>query len=180
MRSFLTSPLIVIAGPKSSGKSERLIGYLEREVFAHRNRLAFKSANDKRTFQCVASQNQKQIPAIEVVNAIDILPHLSAGVACVGIDDAHFFEMDLVSVVCQLIASGKQVIVTGWDLDERAQPIEVMSHLLAFANLVEKQTAVCHVCHAHDATRTQRTVDKIDHDKIEHEPRCLRCFVSPP
>ena len=64
----------------------------------------------------------------------------------IGIDEAQFFDKDIVKVCQTLADAGKRVIVAGLDQDFRAVPFEPIPQLLAIAEYVTKTLAICVVC----------------------------------
>ena len=76
----------------------------------------------------------------------------------VGIDEAQFFDMEVIGVAKALAERGLRVLVAGLDLDFRGEPFGPMPHLLAEAEHVDKLHAICMVCGG-DASRTQRLID---------------------
>jgi len=187
MHSFapmLAPELTIITGPMCSGKSEELIRFMRRGEHAHLEMLVVKPVQDTRTGQerAIQSRGGSSLQAVEVVSAEEILAHVTDGHRWIGIDEAQFFDLDLVRVVKRLLRMGKRVIVAGLDLDYREEPFEVVAQLMALAQHVQKLTAVCSKCRAQHATRSQR----LSHDTSrfavgdkEYEPRCLMCFEPP-
>ena len=76
----------------------------------------------------------------------------------VGIDEAQFFDDEIVDVALELADDGARVIAAGLDQDFRRLPFGPMPELLAHAEFVDKLQAVCHRCGG-GATTTQRLVD---------------------
>jgi thymidine kinase len=88
----------------------------------------------------------------------EIIDNLESDVTVVGIDEAQFFDNDIVNVANQLADRGLRVIVTGLDTDFRGEPFGCMPVMIAKADKVDKLSAICMVC-GEDATRTQRLVN---------------------
>ncbi|OGL77214.1 hypothetical protein A3E97_05345 [Candidatus Uhrbacteria bacterium RIFCSPHIGHO2_12_FULL_47_12] len=184
MRSMLAPELIVITGPMCSGKTEELIRYMRQGEHAKLNMLVVKPSVDTRDGQALAikSRNGHNLVAIDVPNAQAILEHVTPEHLWIGVDEAHFFDIELVAVVMQLVRMGKRVIVSGLDLDYREKPFEVLAQLMALAQEVQKLTAVCSKCRVRHASRSQRLTDDTSRIAVgdkEYEPRCLQCFVPP-
>ncbi len=76
----------------------------------------------------------------------------------VGIDEAQFFDRDILEVVQGLADSGLRAIVAGLDTDFRGEPFGPMPDLMALAEVVDKLHAICMVC-GELASRTQRLID---------------------
>lgn len=150
----------VIVGGMFSGKTEELIRRLRRSEFARQRIQVFKPTIDVRyKVEEVTSHNQNSIQSIPVKSSEEIWDHLKDDTQVVGIDEGQFFDSNLVSVVQDLADRGIRVIVAGLDTDWQAKPFEPMPTLMAMAENVTKQHAVCVVCGAL-ASRTQRTGDR--------------------
>ena len=82
-----------------------------------------------------------------------------------------------------LVERGLRVIVAGLDQDYRGAPFEPMPQLLAEAEYVTKELAICVVCGA-PAGRSQRIVPAEDRVVVgaadAYEPRCRKCFSPEP
>ena len=76
----------------------------------------------------------------------------------VAIDEAQFFDFEIVQITQQLANKGLRVIVAGLDTDFRSEPFGPMPNLMAKAERVDKLHAICMVC-GEPASRTQRLVD---------------------
>ena len=68
------------------------------------------------------------------------------GFEVVGIDEAQFFEHEIVGAALALADGGARVIAAGLDQDFRRLPFGPMPELLAHAEFVDKLQAVCHRC----------------------------------
>jgi len=152
--------LEVVCGPMFSGKSEELIRRLRRAQIAKLNVLTCKhSLDDRHMIECVVSHDGNKIEAEAVENVEDILKlGTQEKIDVVGIDEAQWFDNQIVSVACRLIDAGKRVIIAGLDLDFRGVPFGSMPILMAVADDVTKLQAICTIC-GKDAHFTQRIVD---------------------
>ncbi|MEM6845237.1 MAG: thymidine kinase [Bacteroidota bacterium] len=135
----------VICGCMFSGKTEELIRRLNRAIIAKQPVRIFKPLLDDRYHQDeVVSHNQNSISSVSVGQAKDILERV--GDCCVvGIDEAQFFDEEIVTVCNELANQGKRVIVAGLDMDYEGKPFGSMPHLLAIAEFVTKTHAICAV-----------------------------------
>jgi thymidine kinase len=177
----------VVVGGMFSGKTEELIRRLRRAQLARQNIQVFKPQIDDRYHaEDVTSHNMNSITAMPVDDAQEILDLVKDNVQVVGIDEGQFFDADLVRV-CQILAErGVRVVVAGLDTDWQAKPFEPMPTLMAIAENVTKQHAVCVVC-GMPASRTQR-VAALDGQVVVgshgiYEARCREHFrpeVVPP
>jgi thymidine kinase len=173
-----------ICGSMFSGKTEELIRRLVRAQIARQKIQAFKPAIDARYAKDhVVSHSGSRIPSVVVDSARGILAHLDPETRVVGIDEAQFLGLDLVSIVEELADSGRRVIVAGLDQDSKGQPFEPMPQIMAVAEVVTKTTAVCVVC-GRLAHRTQRLVR--DDQRVlvgaaeSYEARCRACWTAEP
>lgn len=126
-----------------SGKTEELIRRLRRATIAKQKVEIFKPAYDTRyDDEDVVSHNKTAIRSTPVQFSRDII--LLAGDSdVIGIDEAQFFDNDIVDVCRKLANSGKRVIVAGLDMDANGQPFGPMPYLLAIAEFVTKLHAIC-------------------------------------
>lgn len=181
----------VVVGGMFSGKTEELIRRLRRAKFARQKVQVFKPVIDDRyRLEEVCSHNQNTFPSTPIKTSQDIWLHLQDDTQVVGIDEGQFFDQGLVEVVRTLAERGVRVIIAGLDTDWQANPFEPMPTLMAIAENVTKQHAVCVVCGS-PASRTQRTGNSTEQvtGKIAvgaadmYEARCRQHFkpeVVPP
>jgi thymidine kinase len=90
----------------------------------------------------VTSHDQNQIPSTPVPAAANI-PILADGCDVVGIDEAQFFDDEIVKVCNDLANNGVRVIVAGLDMDFQGNPFGPMPALMATAEYVTKVHAIC-------------------------------------
>lgn len=149
----------VIVGGMYSGKTEELIRRLRRSEFARQKVQVFKPKIDNRYHEeNVTSHNLNSIPSIVIEDAEQIWTHLQDDTQVVGIDEGQFFKENLVEVVQILAERGLRVIISGLDTDWQARPFQPMPTLMAIAENITKQHAVCVVCGS-QASRTQRVAN---------------------
>jgi thymidine kinase len=170
----------VITGSMFSGKSEELIRRLRRAIIARQRVQVFKPAVDDRyTAGQVVSHSRWRLEAERVQKATDSLERLDPRTEVVGIDEAQFFDAELVSACSRIANLGKRVIVAGLDMDFRGEPFGPMPVLMAIAEEVEKVHAICARCGA-PASYTQRLTQAQEQVVVGaadiYEARCRRCF----
>jgi len=170
----------VITGSMFSGKSEELIRRLRRAIIARQRVQVFKPQLDDRfAANQVVSHSRWRLEAERVARAAEILDRLDARTEVVGVDEAQFFDADLVRVCNHLADLGKRVIVAGLDMDFRGVPFGPMPELMAVAEEVEKMHAICARCGA-PAAYTQRLTQAQEQVVVGaadiYEARCRRCF----
>jgi thymidine kinase len=169
----------VITGSMFSGKTEELIRRMRRAEIAKQKIVLFKPSIDERySTDFVVSHDKRVIEAVSVEDAKQI-EILSKQYSVVGIDEAQFFGLELVEVCERLANQGKRVIVSGLDQDFQGKPFEPIPQLLAVAEFITKNLAICMVC-GNPANRNQRmTSDQsrvVIGGKESYEARCRSCF----
>ena len=133
----------VICGSMFSGKTEELIRRLKRAKFAKQKVEIFKPAIDRRYHdEMVVSHDSNEIRSTPVPSASTIRL-LADGCDVVGIDEAQFFDDEIVTVCNDLANRGVRVIVAGLDMDFKGNPFGPMPNLMATAEYVTKVHAVC-------------------------------------
>ena len=133
----------VICGSMFSGKTEELIRRLKRAKFANQKVIIFKPVTDNRYSENkVVSHDANEIFSHSVKKANEILD-LIEDFDVVAIDEAQFFDTEIVDVCNQLANSGIRVIVAGLDMDFKGKPFGPMPNLMAIAEFVTKVHAIC-------------------------------------
>ena len=168
----------VVCGPMFSGKSEELIRRLRRAEIAKLKVAIFKPAIDIRYASGhIVSHSEQRLPSIPVSSSAEILVK-AKDADVVGVDEAQFFDNDLVDVCQQLADDGKRVIVAGLDQDYRGKPFEPIPQLLATAEYITKTLAICIQC-GNPASRTQRLSKDSERVVVGaadiYEARCRFC-----
>lgn len=171
----------VICGSMFSGKTEELIRRLKRAKFARQKVEIFKPALDTRySVQEVVSHDSNHILSTPIESSASILL-LATDVDVVGIDEAQFFDDELVSVCNELARRGTRVIIAGLDMDFRCTPFGPMPALMAIADEVTKVHAICVRC-GNLAYVSHRTVEGDKQvllgEKAEYEPLCRECYYA--
>jgi thymidine kinase len=101
----------------------------------------------------------------------------------VGVDEAQFFDHQIVEVCIKLANAGKRVIVAGLDMDFAGQPFGPMPHLMSVAEYITKVHAICMVCGAvaSYSFRLNNSSEKVMLGQKEtYEARCRKCFFTKP
>lgn len=133
----------VICGSMFSGKTEELIRRMKRAKFAKQKVEIFKPTIDTRySEENVVSHDKNIINSTPVESSGSILL-LSSDIDVVGIDEAQFFDDEIVNVCNELANRGIRVIVAGLDMDYKGRPFGPMPFLMATAEYVTKVHAVC-------------------------------------
>ena len=171
----------VICGSMFSGKTEELIRRLKRARMANLRTEIFKPAIDNRYHPVhVVSHDENTIPSLAVETAESILLP-AAGIDVVGIDEAQFFDQEIVKVCDSLALQGTRVIVAGLDLDYLGQPFGPIPMLLAIADYVTKLHAICVHC-GHIANisyrKTKQPGQVVLGETDVYEARCRVCYLK--
>jgi thymidine kinase len=170
----------VICGSMFSGKSQELIRRLRLATIARQRVQAFNSALDTRYGRNhIISHDQSKVPSQPAKTAKDILTLVRKDTQVVGIDEVHFFGPEVVAVCEELAMAGMRVIAAGLDQDYRGEPFDVTARLMAVAEFVTKNLAICVVCGG-PANRSQRLTHTRKRISVgaadKYEARCRRCF----
>lgn len=169
----------VICGSMFSGKTEELIRRLKRAKFAKQKVEIFKPAVDIRyDEEAVVSHDENTIHSTPVPASANI-PLLINDEEVIGIDEAQFFDMELVGVCNRLADQGIRVIVAGLDMDFQGKPFGPIPALMASAEYVTKVHAICVKCgnlanHSHRIEGGEELV--MLGETNSYEPLCRNCF----
>jgi len=171
----------VICGSMFSGKTEDLIRRLRRAAFAKQSIVLFKPIIDDRyaTEAVVSHQGQSWL-AKRVVSAREILENWQ-GEQIVAIDEAQFFDTDIIPICNELASKGARVIVAGLDMDYKGLPFGPMPPLMAIAEFVTKVHAVCVSCGqlAQFSHRTVAQTEQVLVGAVEkYQPLCRACYLK--
>lgn len=195
-----TSDLTLIVGSMCSGKTEAFIAEASKYLIANPELIGiFKpnlddrvlANNEKDPAMFIASRNGSSIKCTAVVDVAAMKKIvMEKNHAVIAIDEGQFFNKeDLMTFVHEMLALHKKIIISGLDLDFRAETFGAMGDLLALADEVVKLTAICTECGCDTYCITQRMIDgkpahyndpvvMVDNNKIVHyEPRCRSCHI---
>ncbi len=169
----------VICGSMFSGKTEELIRRLKRAKIARQKVEIFKPVIDVRYSETeVVSHDENSIRSTPVNSSSNILL-LTGDVDVVGIDEAQFFDHNLVEVCQQLANQGIRVIVAGLDMDFKGIPFGPIPQLMAISEYVTKVHAICMHCgglaqFSHRKGQEEKQV--LLGEKDNYEPLCRECY----
>lgn len=169
----------VVCGSMFSGKTEELIRRMKRARIARLSTEIFKPAIDVRYSELqVVSHDANAVQSTPVQNSQEILFYAS-NVQVVGIDEAQFFDAEVVAVAQKLATAGVRVVVAGLDMDFLGRPFGPMPALMAIADSVTKLHAICMCCGdvANISYRKpgNETATVLLGEKDVYEPRCRSC-----
>ena len=169
----------VICGSMFSGKTEELIRRLKRAKIAQLKVEIFKPAIDTRYDENnVVSHDSNLIHSTPIDNSQTILL-MANDVDIVGIDEAQFFDDEIMNVCETLAVRGIRVIVAGLDMDYLGKPFGQMPKLLAIADFITKLHAICVVCgnNANNSYRKNPYGSQVLLGELDlYEPRCRKCY----
>ncbi len=170
----------VVCGSMFSGKTQELIRRLRLAMIAKQKVQVFNSSLDVRYGKNhIISHDLSKIASHSAAKSKDILRMVESDTQVVGIDEVQFFDPGIVAVCEVLAGQGRRVIAAGLDQDYRGQPFAVTAKLMAIAEFVSKNLAVCVVC-GNPANRTQRLTHTKKRIEVgagsKYEARCRRCF----
>ena len=169
----------VITGSMFSGKTEELIRRIRRAEIAKMKTILFKPFVDSRySSKHVVSHNKSKLESVMVKSSDEIIKH-SNKMDVIGIDEAQFFDNQIVEV-CKKLADKKiRVIVAGLDTDYKGKPFGCMPELMCESDYLDKLRAICVMC-GNPASYTQRTISNSKQVLIGetdiYEARCRNCF----
>jgi len=162
-----------------SGKTEELIRRLKRAEYAKLKVEIFKPMLDTRySEEEVVSHDENTIRSTPVESSGNILL-LAGNVDVIGIDEAQFFDNNLVDVCNKLANEGIRVVVAGLDMDFQGKPFGPIPALMAEAEYVTKVHAICMQCgnlaqYSHRFAESDKLV--LLGETNEYEPLCRVCY----
>ena len=132
----------VICGSMFSGKTEELIRRIKRAKIANQKIKVFKPIIDSRSKNFIESHDESKLECIEVKSSNEILKKID-NCDVIAIDEAQFFDDQIVSVCNKIANNGIRVIIAGLDMDYLGNPFGPMPNLMAISEYVTKVHAVC-------------------------------------
>ena len=132
----------VICGSMFSGKTEELIRRIKRAKIANQKIKVFKPIIDSRSKNFIESHDESKLECIEVKSSNEILKNID-NCDVIAIDEAQFFDDEIVSVCNKIANNGIRVIIAGLDMDYLGNPFGPMPNLMAISEYVTKVHAVC-------------------------------------
>lgn len=173
----------VICGSMFSGKTEELIRRLKRARIANLKVEIFKPTVDVRYDPVDIVSHDENVIRSTPIDTSQAILLLCEGVDVVGIDEAQFFDEEIVNVCDQLAAKGIRVIVAGLDMDFSGKPFGHIPQLLATADYITKLHAICVICGniaSYSYRKSSEEEQLVLGTKTNYEPRCRRCYHLKP
>lgn len=172
----------VVCGSMYSGKTDELIRRLKRATIAKQKVMTFKPKIDDRYHkENIVSHDKHSFEAIVIDKPEEILLQ-AKNADVVGIDEGQFMGMGLIAVANTLAKAGKRVIIAGLDMDYKGKPFSPIPELMAIAEHVQKEHAICVVC-GNPANFSQRIIPEEQLISVGstgmYEARCRLHFIKP-
>ena len=163
MKHMTRETLTGIIGPMFSRKTTRLV-----EIYDSLNpesTMIFKPDMDNRYgVNTVGTHDGEIRPAIACRTAEEIIAYMGPRTLEVAlIDEAQFFDAELVRVADELVNNGVRVYFTALNQNYLGRPFNFkdsarhIGELIASADTIEARTAICDICNG-PATKTQRLI----------------------
>lgn len=163
---LLTSPiahqgsLTFFTGPMFSGKTLELVRHLQ--IFQEQQipLVCLRPTIDTRTPK-VQSRSGLLTEAVSAEPSdMARVRELVRDALVIGVDEVHMFSPALVPILEEELRLGKIILAAGLDTNFRGEMFETCTALMAIPEtIVQRSRAVCGVCRAYNATRTQRLRD---------------------
>lgn len=154
--------LEVITGSMFSGKSEELIRRLRRAKYAKQKIVVFTHSIDNRYGENgIFSHGNDSLEAFPVstIEQMEEIMQSHLDVEVIGIDEIQFFGEEAVDFCKKYVEKlNKRVIISGLDMNFRAEPYHPVPELMSIADKVDKLNAICTVC-GQKAYASQRLID---------------------
>lgn len=169
--------LTIITGCMFAGKSTKLIQTMKQHG---ENCIVFKPVIDNRfSFNYVVTHNKVSYECTPVRKSNEIL-ELSKNYSVIGIDEAQFFDENIVTICNILANSGKRVYVCGLSTDYLGKPFGHMPQLLAIADEIIK---VYGKCKCGEKTVFNKRLNNNKEQillgaELEYESVCRNCFYE--
>ncbi|MDC0388913.1 thymidine kinase [Flavobacteriaceae bacterium] len=180
-KNFLNGRIEVICGSMFSGKTEELIRRIKKVELSNTSFILFKPKKDSRNSkEKIVSHAKNEINCKLIDESKEILKN-SKGYSVIGIDEAQFFDENLVLVCNTLANNGQRVIVAGLDMDYKGNPFGPMPNLMACAEEVTKVHAVCVDTGELAGFSFRKTINDdlvMIGEKKEYEPLSRKAFIK--
>ncbi|MEM3455388.1 MAG: hypothetical protein QXF07_00595 [Candidatus Micrarchaeia archaeon] len=136
--------LTVFTGPMRSKKTALLIEEIWQSEYMGLKTKAFLHRLS-RSDQIQSRMSLKTYNAIKIENAFEIFKYIELDTQVIAIDEAQFFGNEILTTVKILINGGKDIFVSGLDLNWKGEPFGPMGGLMAMADEVIKSKTVCSI-----------------------------------
>lgn len=169
--------LIVCIGGMYSGKTTKLLYYLDQYKYQNKKIIAFKPKIDNRYSSTeIVSHAGWKIDAKVVETGYDVYDYLrlNPGYDVVGFDEL-FMCNGISDALIYLYTQGKTIIVATLNLSSEFKSFEEVNKILPYATIIDKCYAVCSVCfeQAHYSFCKTEKKEEILIGATNYEARCL-------
>lgn len=177
-------PLTLIVGPIKSGKSLELIARVAPHEFANK-RVLFVQPHRNVRDEGIASRLGIDVTARRTKTLSEVKDDWDV----IGIDEVHMLPIKDAEQINEWLRAGKEVVVSGLDLDYRGKIMPMAKRLLEIKpDTIIYKVSVCEVCHEYNALFTQiiskgkpltRGLPAVvpEDGTYIYEARCRDCFV---
>ncbi len=168
---------IVYTGSMASGKTSRLLSYIDRCKYQKKNVIAFKPAIDTRYNKTsITSHSGWKVDAIVIRTIAELAEHIAQiGKPDVIALDESFMLPGSAQALIWLFKQGITIVVSTLDLDYMGKPFKETEKMMSMATEVVKCSSVCSIC-GEDAYYTHKKVfseQEIEIGGMElYESRC--------
>lgn len=177
----------VIAGEMFSGKSTELSRLIERALIAGLPVQVFVPSFAHRGSSRDVERRLASMPGRWMITPVPdgrtdgMEQLLDANALVVAVDEAQFFDANIVNYCQQWRREGRQVLVAGLDMDFMQRPFGSMGALMCIANEVTKVHAVCTRCRQQDAFishRLSRESQQVVVGEHNYTALCCDCYEA--
>lgn len=169
--------IIVYTGPMYSSKSAMMFFSYDKAIIAEKKVIAIKPKLDDRFGQDKIKSRGLEL-SLDATNISNISELLNFDADVFIIDEFQFLDGD-VSVIQDLANQGKVFHISGLDMTAEGKPFGHMPELMAIADKVYKQVAICTDCKNENATFSfylgKKSQDILVGNK-EYIPLCRKCW----
>lgn len=180
-KPYVKPGLVVECGSMFSGKSDTIQRKGERYRYAQQQVVFVKPDLDNRYDEfSVTTHTGNSVPAVnmDIHSSLMLIPEVRQA-DVVLIDEVQFFKEQIIEDIHRLVEEGKRVYCAGLDLDFKAHPFAVTSHLMSIADKVHKHHAVCTTC-GEDAYISHKKIQNDKRVELGHadlyEALCRKCY----
>lgn len=176
--------LKVHTGPMFSGKTTGLLKDVTNALERGLKVVFIRPTTDERKF---LTHDGKTLPKNKLLSVVLVDPGFNISditwADFYAIDEVQFFDQTvIIDSITNIIGQGKEVSVSGLDLDALGNPFRCVPTLLCLAEEVIKHSGQCDSCNA-GSSRTYCKVD-LSVNRIyvggneEYQPKCLKCWMK--
>jgi len=179
--------LVMYVGTMFGGKSHALLFHVDLHSWDKRIKAFIPAIDSRDDRDAIVTHSGRSYPATRISDPVQIKDELADIRIGQGeypsillIDEAHMFGQSLVGVVLEQVSKGMEVVCGGLTVDYRGVPFDVVTTLMAFADVIKVYRATCKACHEQASRYNARLVE--DERRIVpggegvYEPQCYRCF----